>query len=399
MTPTTASCDFAIFGGGIAGLMLLNQLRKQGFSCFLFEKDALGKHQTSHSQGIIHGGMKYALTGTLNAETEAIAGMPKVWRQYLNGESDIDLRGVQVLSESQYMWSTGNLASRFSTFFASKLLRGRIDPLERNEFPSAFNSAKFKGVVYRLDDIVLDIPQVIAALIRGHEQSLIQLREPESVQILDAEDGSAIRFADNGQYYEIRPQRIIFCAGAGNEILLKKAGREAPQMQLRPLHMVAVKHRLPHRLCAHCIGTSPRPRITITTHPTDDGANVWYLGGEIAETGVERSKEQQINAARDELSALFPWLDFSSAEFATLRIDRAEPRQSNLLKPDTAFLQCDGNIWTAWPTKLTLAPSLCAHVLQIIQQQQIKHKMEQIPLPGVPAPAIAAPFWKALFPV
>jgi len=397
MTPVTASCDFALFGGGIAGLMLLNQLRRQGFSCFLFEKDELGKQQTLHSQGIIHGGMKYALTGTLSEETEAIAGMPTVWRQYLSGEGEIDLRGVQVLSDTQYMWSTGNLASRFSTFFASKLLRGRIDPLDRPQFPSAFQHPKFKGVVYRLDDIVLDIPQVLQALIRGHEQSLVHLRDPASLQITRDEHGSLIRFADDGKLFEIRPQRVILCAGAGNEALLKNAGRSAPQMQLRPLHMVAVKHRLKHVLCAHCIGTSPRPRITITTHSTDDGAQIWYLGGDIAETGVDRDTAAQIAAAQFELSTLFPWLDFSDAEFATLRIDRAEPKQSSLLKPDTAFLQCDEDIWTAWPTKLTLAPSLCTQVLHSIHEQNIKHKVEQIPLPGTVAPRLAPPFWKALF--
>lgn len=397
MTPTSASCDFAIFGGGIAGLMLLNQLRKQGFSCFLFEKDSLGKQQTTRSQGIIHGGMKYALTGNLTPETEAIAGMPTLWRQYLNGEGDIDLRGVNVLSDTQYMWSTGKLASRFATFFASKLLRGRIDPLERAEFPSAFNSEKFKGVVYRLDDIVLDIPQVVHALIRGHEQSLIHLTEPDSLTFETTGSGSIIRFVNNGRYFEIHPQRIIFSAGAGNANLLKKAGKESPQMQLRPLHMVAIKHRLPHRLFAHCIGTSPRPRITLTTHPAEDGANVWYLGGEIAETGVERSEAEQIQFAKKEMADLFPWLDFSNAEFATLRIDRAEPLQSNLLKPDTAYLNCDNDYWTAWPTKLTLAPSLCTQALQTIQQQNIKHKSEQIPLLGAAAPAVAEPFWKTLF--
>ena len=50
------STDIVVFGGGIAGLWLLNRLRDEGYDAILLEADGLGAAQTLASQGIIHGG-------------------------------------------------------------------------------------------------------------------------------------------------------------------------------------------------------------------------------------------------------------------------------------------------------------------------------------------------------
>ncbi len=57
--------DIVILGGGIAGLWLLHRLRAAGYAAVLLEKSTLGDGQTIVSQGMIHGGMKYALAGAL----------------------------------------------------------------------------------------------------------------------------------------------------------------------------------------------------------------------------------------------------------------------------------------------------------------------------------------------
>ena len=49
--------DVVIFGGGAAGLWLLDVLREAGFGVLLLEADRLGTGQTIASQGIIHGGL------------------------------------------------------------------------------------------------------------------------------------------------------------------------------------------------------------------------------------------------------------------------------------------------------------------------------------------------------
>ena len=74
----TLHTDIAIIGGGIAGLWTLNQLRNRGYSAILFEHNALGSDQTIGSQGMIHGGVKYALAGALSNSSETIAAMPSL---------------------------------------------------------------------------------------------------------------------------------------------------------------------------------------------------------------------------------------------------------------------------------------------------------------------------------
>ena len=59
------STDVLIVGGGIAGLWLHARLRQLGYASLLVENASLGGGQSVKSQGIIHGGAKYALHGAL----------------------------------------------------------------------------------------------------------------------------------------------------------------------------------------------------------------------------------------------------------------------------------------------------------------------------------------------
>ena len=58
--------DVAIIGGGIAGTWLLRLLSQKGYNAILLEQNELGCGQTLASQGMVHGGLKYALTGLLS---------------------------------------------------------------------------------------------------------------------------------------------------------------------------------------------------------------------------------------------------------------------------------------------------------------------------------------------
>jgi glycine/D-amino acid oxidase-like deaminating enzyme len=137
---STATTDIVIFGGGIAGLWLLNRLRQQGYDVILLESDALGGGQSLASQGIIHGGLKYALNGVLSPASSAIAQMPERWRSCLQGEGDVDLRGCKVLAPHYFMWSGGGYRSRLKSFLGSKALRGRIDALKPAQYPAFFRN-------------------------------------------------------------------------------------------------------------------------------------------------------------------------------------------------------------------------------------------------------------------
>lgn len=77
--------DVVIFGGGGAGLWLLDELARRGHQTLLLEAHELGGGQTVNSQGIIHGGFKYSLDGLLSASARATRAMPDLWRRCLAG--------------------------------------------------------------------------------------------------------------------------------------------------------------------------------------------------------------------------------------------------------------------------------------------------------------------------
>jgi glycerol-3-phosphate dehydrogenase len=385
------STDILIVGGGIAGLWLNARLRRLGFATLLVENATLGGGQSVKSQGIIHGGAKYALHGALTGASEAVADMPRRWREALAGSGELDLRGVRLLSDAHYLWSPGSLAGNITSFFASKAVRGRVDQVKGEQLPPALQHPKFKGKVYRLAELVLDVPSLIARLAELAADGLLAA---ESIAPLH-EQGRLVGLLVDGR--EIRAQRIVLSAGRGNAELLAALSLTQPAQQLRPLHMVLVKGPTLKPLYAHCLGGGPKPRVTVTTHPAADGEWVWYLGGDIAETeGVNRDAAAQIQAAQKEIGALLPWVDLSSARWATLRVDRAEPAQSGLVRPDNAFLAEQGPLLVGWPTKLALAPDFADRVLAALDRDGIQ-PATHAPLPALPRPAIARPAWEELF--
>ncbi len=358
--------DVVIFGGGIAGLWMLARLRQAGYQTLLLETESLGAGQTRYSQGIIHGGTKYALTGKLTASSESIFAMPQIWRDCLEGNGEVDLSSATVLSEHQYMWSTPSLMSRLSGFFASRVVRGRMVAVKKNDRPAVFQNKKFKGKVYRLDEPVLDAGSVINALAVPNVNNIMHIKS-----MTDYYDNNFKVTAANGDIWNIIAEKIILSAGKGNADLLKQMGRSNPEMQLRPLQMVMVRGGLPEKLYAHCLGASVNPRITITSGEDKQGNIVWYLGGQLAEDGVQRTADEQISKAKKELQSLMPWLNFSDMQWATLNIDRAEPKQKEGQRPATSFSFEEKNIITTWPTKLALAPNLANDVLKQLEKQNV----------------------------
>lgn len=358
--------DIVIFGGGVAGLWILNKLRQAGYQTLLLENEALGAGQTRFSQGIIHGGTKYALTGKLTASSESIFAMPQIWRDSLQGKGDVDLTSAIVLSEHQYMWSTPSLLSRLSGFFASRVVRGRMLAVKKENYPAAFQNKQFKGKVYQLDEPVLDAGSVVKALARPNKNNIMHIKS-----LTDFSNSTLSVEECNGDVWNITAEKIILSAGKGNADLLTKLGRTIPEMQLRPLQMVMVRGGLPEKLYAHCLGASVNPRITITSSEDKQGNIVWYLGGQLAEDGIHRTKEEQITIAKKELQSLMPWLDFSAMQWSTLNIDRAEPKQKEGQRPSTSYLFEENNVITTWPTKLALAPNLANDVLKQLEKDNV----------------------------
>lgn len=356
--------DAVIIGGGIAGLWLHARLRQQGYQVVLLEKNIPGCAQSLHSQGIIHGGTKYSLNGALSKAASAIGDMPARWQACIDGTGEVDLSKAHVASEYHYMWSKERLTSKLTAFFASRALGDRIRQQANDPRPKAFDHDDFHGNFYALRELVLDVGSVVDCLRVPWESSIFRYDclKPDTFQMQDGHV-STITLQHRQQSVCLKPRHVILTAGEGNESLLHSMGLNGPAMQRRPLHMVLVRHQYPHPVFAHCIGTGSKPLITITTHEDSQGRPIWYLGGNVAETGVELNPAEQIRSVQTLISEILPWIDLGNSEWRSFLINRAEPRQNALTRPDAAFVHQQGNLITAWPTKLALTPNLVDAVL------------------------------------
>ena len=379
--------DIAVIGGGIAGLWTLARLRNQGYQAILLEAESLGCMQTGASQGIIHGGTKYALTGKLTHSAQSIVQMPQRWKDCLDGVGEVDLRQAKILSGNQYLWSNKSLASRLTGFFASKVMSSRMRHLSAKDYAAPFNQAGFNGELYQLDESVVDVQSVIETL-RGQFSDVIFQAKIEKINALANKHDAGIKNSYQIQSVDglnLVAQSIILTAGSGNEKLLASLNFTQPKMQRRPLLMPMLKAEASVLPCmyAHCLGASALPKMTITAHSLSAEVDkqkqtVWYLGGEIAEKGVGRSIEEQIQKAKKELHSLMPWMDFSQCQWSALAIDRAEPKMPGGSRPVEPAVFNEHGIITAWPVKLAMAPIMVDKILDKIDSLKIKKNPQTV---------------------
>jgi len=362
MVPILMRVDVLVFGGGIAGLWLLDELRRAGYGCLLVETGALGGIQTIGSQGIIHGGLKYMFDGKMSPSASCIADMPGVWRASLAGHAEPHLTNAKILSECCHIWGAKSLLSPLLLLGSRLALRTKPVPVPPSEAPAVLRRA---GKILRVDEQVIDSGSVAAEFVRRNEGRF--LHGDAQVSPLFEKIGGAARAVTvmaGGVKHQFEPAAVVFCAGQGNDRLRECAGLASSVMQRRPLQMVLVRGALP-RLYGHSIG-HPKPRLTITSNVDSAGRVVWQAGGQLAEDGVKMDAPRLLEYARAELRHSLPDLNFDGLEWAAYRIDRAEAATRSGQMPDDAQIIAEGNIVTAWPTKLALAPRLAQRILQLL---------------------------------
>jgi hypothetical protein len=338
--------------------------KKHNYSSLLLEGDGLGGKQTLNSQGIIHGGTKYTLQGKLSKSADTIASMPSRWKECIEGNAEktgnINLSSLNILSKSHYLWSSNKFSSKMAGFFASKSMQSRIAKMDKKEFMEPFCSQKGNNSLYKLNEFIIDTSSLAKCLSDINPQSktlnlsLENLKKDKNKNTYIDVDGNIIR-----------AKMFIFCSGAGNKTFLP-AVSPSVKSQTRPLHMLAIYDKNLPEVYAHAVEISSVPRLTITTHKNDNGENIWYLGGKIAEDGVKLSSEELIEKAKKELNNLLPDFKFSSPKFKSIKIDRAENKQGFLKRPDSSFMHIENNTMIVWPIKFTLLPSLGDRVFDYI---------------------------------
>ena len=360
--------DVVIIGAGIAGIWLTNLLKNAGFSSILLEKNAIGSNQTINSQGMLHSGVKYSLQGTLTGDTKAIKNAPFLWQQALSNKLAVKLTENCILSNYQYLWSTGNLATKVANFFVSKLLQSSVSALSGNQFTEPFNNSMFKGHLYKLHETVLNMAITLQELFNPIADHTIKIDDVEFKLAANDKSIDHCLIKVNGENFSLSAKHYIFTSGEGAKQFLELFNN-APKMQLRPLNMVAVKTRSLPNLFGHNIGLQQLPTITVSTHRTPDNNMVWLCGGKIAEDGVDKSSSEQIDCFKEVLAQIFPWLNFKTPEhsWGSFIINRAENLRLDGKKPTHATWFPINNAIFAWPTKLVLAPMMSEEITNYIK--------------------------------
>jgi glycerol-3-phosphate dehydrogenase len=356
--------DALIIGGGGAGLWLLDEMVRGGLNVLLVERDALGGGQTVSSQGIIHGGIKYTLSGSLTESARAIREMPGLWRACLSGSREPNLSTVRVLAERCHLWRTRSLKSKLSMVGARAGLRSAAVKIEKKDRPPAL--AYCPGDVFAVDEQVIDTVAFAARFAEAHAARCLRVRSEGGVRLSRGDSGNVcaveLMHPDRDERLRVQPRYVVLTAGEGNAALRGSAGLSEEVMQRRPLHMVMVRGALPE-LFGHCVDGA-KTRATITSATDAEGRTVWHVGGQISEDGVGMSPSELIAHARRELSDVLPGVPFVDAQWATYRIDRAEARTQTGIRPGGPVIRTEGNVITAWPTKLALVPELARMIMQ-----------------------------------
>jgi glycerol-3-phosphate dehydrogenase len=386
--------ETVIFGGGAAGLWLLDELMRRRRSALLIERHTLGSGQTVGSQGIIHGGLKYTLSGLLTRSAAAIREMPSVWRDCLAGRREPRLTGTRIRSPFCYLWRTDSISSRLGMIGARFGLRVAPAAVDAGDRPDVLSGCP--GTVARLDEQVIAPETLIADLADRHAGRLLLVQTidfkrnaPGQIRAIE------IQNPHTHQTLSLRPAHVVLTAGGGNAELRRQTGLSPESMQRRPLHMVLARGPLPV-LNGHCVDGS-KTRVTITSDRDAAGRTVWQIGGQIAEDGVAMDERRLVAHARRELADVIPGLDLSAVEWATYRVDRAERAVAGGARPDTPQVLHEGNVLTAWPTKLAFVPQLAQDLADRIVSTAGSA------LPGAwrspqewPRPEVARPPWETV---
>ncbi len=360
--------DVVVFGGGGAGLWLLDELVRRGDRALLLESGRLGGGQTVCSQGIIHGGLKYALDRVLTKSASAIRDMPAVWRACLAGARAPDLSNTPIRAERCQRWRTESIASRLGMIGARVGLRAAAETVAADDRPTVL--AECPGTVAAVAEQVIDPVGLVADLAGRHAARILHIDAEGGLDFTRGDNGvvTAVELVapgGGGDRITLAPRRIVLAAGAGNGPLGLRLGLPerggAPIQQKRPLHMFLMRGSLP-ALNGHCVDGA-RTRVTVSSAVDSAGRTVWQVGGQLAEDGVSMEPDEFMAHAVEEIRSVLPGLDLSGLEWTSYRIDRAEAAASGR-RPDDASVRCSDNVIVAWPTKLALVPRLSEKIIE-----------------------------------
>lgn len=386
------STGVLIIGGGATGLWLLDRLRRDGRSALLIESSSLGSGQTIAAQGILHSGLKYSLQGVLTASAREAREMPALWRKCLSGQGQPDLSDTEVRSPEFYLWGTRSVSSKMGMWGARLGLQVTPRAVSPHRAPPVLQGCP--GPIYSVEEQVISCPSLLANLAAANQGQMVQVSGPATRLERDTSGqvASAVITAGSGQTIRITADWIVLCAGKGNARLREQLGLGSARQQIRPLHMVMVRGNLPE-FYGHCVDGATT-RVSITSARTAAGEIVWQVGGRIAEDGVALDRDALLERAYKELQTTLPGVDLHGAWWSAYRIDRAEGTTLTGGRPESYRYEQDGNLITAWPTKLVLVPQLVETLVEKLRPRTSAGHNLGVVLPEWPRPSVAQPPWE-----
>ncbi|MEK7116054.1 MAG: FAD-dependent oxidoreductase [Patescibacteria group bacterium] len=351
--------DVVVFGGGVAGLWLLDELRRAGIQAILLETRALGSGQTIASQGILHGGVKHLLVGRSGNFVDALKEAPRVWRDCLDGRREPDLHAVRRRADHCVMWTTRSLTSFFGAFGARVGLRAAVRRIAEEEWPLPF--AGSSGNAFRIEEQVIDPASLLEAFAERNRSHLIHAGPVRFICSAAGQVSGVIVNHPNGSMtIEIRPRAVVLAAGEGNVALRDACGLPSALIRRLPLPILTVKGNLPdlNGLCLEGM----HAKVIITTQRVSDTLAVWQVASEYVPP--ESSDVERL--LFDELRGALPRFPLPDVSVGSYVVNRAEAVIEDGSRSSDVSVTKEGNVITALPTKFVLAPRLAKRVIQLL---------------------------------
>lgn len=386
MSSSTVHVDVLFVGGGIAGLWLLNCVRKAGYSALLVEAERIGAGQSGASQGFVVHRPRTGATVPTDKEAAELASVVGRWRALLDGSEVPDLSTVRVLSEHPLRWTIPEAQKRG---LLDRLLRRGAPtaqaPVETGfDIPEILRHPLRRGSLGTQEGFIVDNRSLLGALLDPVRDALLHT---QGAAVMARDGGFSVRIEER-EPVVVRARRTVYTTGVGANLL------GSVSLQVWHQQMVMIRGEgLADDLYVNAVDETGRRRFNISAHRDAEGRPVWYYGGAMVEAGQQVDAAQQIRNCRRDLATHFPWLALTGLEYAAHRVDRAAVRLRNglALLPQ---LRTEGQHVVAWPTNLSTMPLLGDRMLAMLRRERIEPRPADLrPLADWPQPALAPAPW------
>jgi glycine/D-amino acid oxidase-like deaminating enzyme len=398
--------DVVILGGGIQGLWLLADLVDQDYQAILLERFHPGSGQTGHAHFFLHQGhMRAAMEARVPTDDSGEQETTRLRSRRIKLFQNAHAAWMKEL-ESGRLQSVRRLQGKFYISGSEGAKRDRLQRIlkeaEIDNFKEFRNSSIFRSCSWMLEDegICLESSNVLDALLK-HRDLNNRIGDCNEVKIENHPAGGfhlAVEKSDKRDF-EIICRGLVFTAGAGNEHFILRTlpasgihlDTSIARQQTIKTYMLVIKDmqgtdRKLERMCA-MFPDHHNIFLAYREDPRDPNTLVWLLGdGQRSHirtpgqwTGLNaRSWFQRI---RPNIKKLFPWLLEApeSYRWGIYEATKAEPWTPKEQYPDQIMLpekhqihRVPGhNAWVAWPSFLTLAPTVAAEMAEAIATSSI----------------------------